>query len=559
MPGRQVVAAIDFGTTYSGYAYAYYSEFRSDPLKIYAYTRWSNEANLQTIKTPTTILFNKDRNFDSFGYEAEMKYEKLSAEDTHTGWRYFRRFKMKLYENEKRLRKNLKLYDDQGNHMPAVEVFGAAIRYLKDHALMQIRHRASDFHDTDIDWVLTVPAIWEDGAKQFMTLAANTAGIPTDQLMLAYEPEAAAIYCQHLTLPSSMHNGTDYVETNPMSKFLIVDLGGGTVDIAAYEMQDKGFISSLSSPSGGPWGGTVVDQEFRSFLESLFGKIVLDDMCTLHSLEMDHAIEATKRAMAKSKEDVMFKPPPVFDGINSMADVRTIRDRIVIGNNVFTKMFTTPIEKITDHVTTLLKDPILQGVKTILLVGGFAESDIIQNAMKDKFSHRYNVIIPEEAGLAILKGAVIYGQNPCVVVTRRLAFSYGISIDVPFDDTTHPVERRFIRNGKEMCENVFDVFVKKGDVVTPGVITVQRELKVPHIGATDIRVDVYKSGEDCIPTFITQCKKVGELFFALQAPSTTEQVLIKVQMSFGGTRVLVGAQEVNQPWNCVTAEFDWLM
>ncbi|KAH3716325.1 hypothetical protein DPMN_059046 [Dreissena polymorpha] len=57
--------------------------------------------------------------------------------------------------------------------MPAVEVFGAAIRYLKDHALMQIRQRASDFHDTDIDWVLTVPAIWEDGAKQCMTLAAN--------------------------------------------------------------------------------------------------------------------------------------------------------------------------------------------------------------------------------------------------------------------------------------------------------------------------------------------------------------------------------------------------
>ena len=52
--------------------------------------------------------------------------------------------------------------------MLALEVFGESIRYLKDHALRQL-----DGPDKDIQWVLTVPAIWDDSAKQFMRLAAE--------------------------------------------------------------------------------------------------------------------------------------------------------------------------------------------------------------------------------------------------------------------------------------------------------------------------------------------------------------------------------------------------
>ena len=49
----------------------------------------------------------------------------------------------------------------------------------------------------DINWVLIVPAIRSDAAKQFMREAAAEAGIPGSQLMLALEPEAASILCKH--------------------------------------------------------------------------------------------------------------------------------------------------------------------------------------------------------------------------------------------------------------------------------------------------------------------------------------------------------------------------
>jgi hypothetical protein len=49
----------------------------------------SRENRLQTYKTPTTILFDKDGKFCSFGYEAEHDYAKMCEDSTHAEYRYF--------------------------------------------------------------------------------------------------------------------------------------------------------------------------------------------------------------------------------------------------------------------------------------------------------------------------------------------------------------------------------------------------------------------------------------------------------------------------------------
>lgn len=108
--------------------------------------------------------------------------------------------------------KNLKLSADNGKKLPALKVFSEAIKYLKNHfeALLErttISEKSPSNSDTlqetngtsvstgktetqskrsdpnktesndsswsdDILWVLTVPAIWSDQAKQFMREAA---------------------------------------------------------------------------------------------------------------------------------------------------------------------------------------------------------------------------------------------------------------------------------------------------------------------------------------------------------------------------------------------------
>jgi len=57
--------------------------------------------------------------------------------------------------------------------MPALDVFTAAISYMKDHFMRTIGQRMCGIVEEDIRWVLTVPAIWDAAAKQFKREAAE--------------------------------------------------------------------------------------------------------------------------------------------------------------------------------------------------------------------------------------------------------------------------------------------------------------------------------------------------------------------------------------------------
>ena len=65
--------------------------------------------------------------------------------------------------------------------MKAIDVFSAAIRYLKDHLIRALngRNTFNEISVDDIMWVLTVPAVWSDAAKQFMREAAEKVTIWT--------------------------------------------------------------------------------------------------------------------------------------------------------------------------------------------------------------------------------------------------------------------------------------------------------------------------------------------------------------------------------------------
>ena len=57
--------------------------------------------------------------------------------------------------------------------MAAHEVFVHVIAHLKARILNEVRAQNSDIEDGGIQYVMTVPAIWSDAAKQFMREAAT--------------------------------------------------------------------------------------------------------------------------------------------------------------------------------------------------------------------------------------------------------------------------------------------------------------------------------------------------------------------------------------------------
>ncbi|XP_060552835.1 heat shock 70 kDa protein 12B-like [Ruditapes philippinarum] len=169
-----VVAALDFGTTYSSWAFSFKHEYEMEPTKVTA-KQWYGFESAVSLKAPTSILIKPDgETFHSFGFEAETDYASLAEENQHKDYFYFQRFKMQLYD-KMTLGQTFKIQDIAGKSLSANVVFSLSIKYLKDDLLETIRSRLLDktILESDIHWVLTVPAIWNDVAKQFMRSAAE--------------------------------------------------------------------------------------------------------------------------------------------------------------------------------------------------------------------------------------------------------------------------------------------------------------------------------------------------------------------------------------------------
>ena len=60
--------------------------------------------------------------------------------------------------------------------MNALKVFSSMIKCLADHFKTESK-KQDILKDTEIGWVITVPAIWNEKAKQFMQAAAIEVGI----------------------------------------------------------------------------------------------------------------------------------------------------------------------------------------------------------------------------------------------------------------------------------------------------------------------------------------------------------------------------------------------
>ncbi len=96
-----MVVAIDFGTTYSGYAYA----FTNNPDEVHLMRRSDpGQYGAMSYKTPTILLLNEREGFHSFGYEARDAYHDLEEAESRK-WLYFEKFKMELHSRKVSLKR----------------------------------------------------------------------------------------------------------------------------------------------------------------------------------------------------------------------------------------------------------------------------------------------------------------------------------------------------------------------------------------------------------------------------------------------------------------------
>lgn len=198
---------------------------------------------------------------------------------------------------------------ENGKSMPALVVFSESIRYLQQSLFEKVKH-GFEIGMADIRWVITVPAIWSDPAKAFMRTAAIKAGIDPGMLTIALEPEAAALYVKHLPVEKRLDTNKEMVlqAFAPGSKYIVVDAGGGTIDITAHEMQDDGHVKEIIKANGGNWGGTKVDEEYMDFIKCLIGEDTtkyIDENLPSLFFEASRDFEIAKHTI-KPNSDIKF-------------------------------------------------------------------------------------------------------------------------------------------------------------------------------------------------------------------------------------------------------------
>lgn len=96
---EKIVAAIDFGTTYSGFAFSLPRSSDSEVILQKWVSKTADELNA-SLKTPTSLLLDDKNDFVAFGFDAEEKYNGFVEDEKHEHFRFFKNFKMKLHREK---------------------------------------------------------------------------------------------------------------------------------------------------------------------------------------------------------------------------------------------------------------------------------------------------------------------------------------------------------------------------------------------------------------------------------------------------------------------------
>ncbi|OTA67942.1 actin-like ATPase domain-containing protein [Hypoxylon sp. EC38] len=482
-----LVIGIDFGTTFSGAAWATLADFMAN--QVHLITRWPGMGEEQG-KVPTELFYENDEVIWGYDVPADsdpvrwFKLLLLKDEDLDSDLRsceYILRGRRMLRENEK----------------TAVDLVVDYLRGFWEHVLSEIiKARGSSLIDAlRFHVVITLPAIWKGYARKSMQEAVFRAGILSQRdagdttLSFVPEPEAAALYT--LCEPGR--------QVNPGDVYIICDAGGGTVDLITYEIEgvDPLALREAAEGIGGLCGGIFIDEVFESICKNRLGRIwgCLNKIDIQEVMDTwQRKIKSQFRATNSNKEYYVPIPAQAFPDKESQTD--TSRQPIIKDGRIYfkeadvQKAFTkaiSDIEKLIDNQISLGKDRNIP-ITGIILVGGLGSSPYLYDTLKAKYENQ-QISILQSSGMgprtAISRGAIYKGfldshanrdeddqaslDTLRAIITSTISrANFGIRFRTPFVEGEHLETDKTWDDIEEvwMVDNEMHWYLKKGDDVS---------------------------------------------------------------------------------------------
>ncbi|XP_019858090.1 PREDICTED: heat shock 70 kDa protein 12A-like [Amphimedon queenslandica] len=499
---------------------------------------------------------------------------------------YFERIKS-LLERDKLVDYTNEVSSFTGGSYYLIEVIAFTLKHLMEKLLTD--HLKGVYKSTDFDWVITVPAIWKARARRMMREAAYMAGLTSDgpgitkftpvgsplprpeevnpeKLSLALEPEVAAIYAQHQSEVSGM----------PPQRYMVVDIGGGTVDITVHD-KSNGRNSVVLPPMGNTWGGTTINEALSTLLEeiakdkgfvSFFKSNPTNAKATLNKFFYEE-FEKHKKIFGDATEgihEVALTLPPSFVkfyGNKKLRQANKMNMHYDPGDNSLSigyhlleeKVFQLTIDKIIECVTAAF-DELTDHIDTIYLVGGFGGCRFVSQKIEEGIAqHRGmlydNIVCPQHSDLAVVLGAVMWKKDPNIIQSRVADATYGTSVTSLFDPSLHDEYYKYIHEdgnfGKQCCSDILKVFVLKGDIIKNEVY---KATFIPgYQSYKQVNISIYCTTDDGVQYVRdkegkTTVHKIGKLVLDIPNPDNIprEEREYDVYMDFSGTEIQARAQ-----------------
>ncbi|KAF9262594.1 hypothetical protein L218DRAFT_980444 [Marasmius fiardii PR-910] len=433
-PKRKLVLAFDVGTTFSGISYSILEPGVTPDIRTV--TRFPEQEHVGgDAKISSVIYYDREGRVKAVG--AEALQEHIQEEATEHGWFLSKWFKLHLKPKST-------ISDSVGraaSRLPSLpanksaeDVFADFLRYLFICAKNYICETIPDPSfwssiENNIDFILSHPNGWE-GAQQFsMRRAAIKAGLIPDtpkgraRLTFVTEGEACLHFCIH-----------NHLSVSPGDSVLIVDAGGGTIDLSVYTVHSKTgppgkiFFEEIATPQCLLNGSIFVTLNARKHIEEKLSG-------TRFSADVDRIVdEFDKRAKLRFKNvnQLTYIKFGSFRDDDPSLQIRN--GQMALPGFIVGNFFEPSLMSVIENIELLLYSTKGQPVKSIFLVGGFSGSEWIFSKLQDfGRQHGVNVCRPQSnLNKATADGAVSFYLDH--FVSARIArWSYGIKSITPFD------------------------------------------------------------------------------------------------------------------------------
>ena len=359
--------------------------------------------------------------------------------------------------------------------------------------------------------------------------------------------------------------------------YMLVDIGGGTVDISAHKMTDCGpnkspVVEELHSPLGNDWGGTRVNQEFVKFLERLvtdlgFSEYVstpdmevnIRNLCELNHL-INVVFEEQKQIFGRlpkeKRKDIVIRLPvsmldvyreELLKGVETVAptQVKLVRQNLRISPEKMEDFFKPVVSEILSCVRRMAED--VQGyIDVIYLVGGFGGSPYMYWKILEEFGISYRCVVPPSPEYAVVEGAVIYRADPSVIHSRRADATYGKSVIRPFNSKIHDQSHKFNIDDTWFCNDLFQVIIEADEVVHPDYVYTCTSLP-SHCHQKNMCVEVFSSPLKADKVWYVNeahtAQKIGEIVVDFSSLTTSKLREVEFTFDFSHTEILVTAYD----------------